>query len=67
MLADPIDDAPSVIPQLNVGKRKGSDLGIARSRSPFVVMLSGALRSACRRDSRFSTRSPIAFSRPSRD
>ena len=51
MLADPIDDAPSVIPRLNVGRRKGSDLGtgrkpqprsrasIARSRSPFLESL----------------------------
>jgi hypothetical protein len=45
---------PSVIPLLNVGQRKGSDFGtgrkrqprsmagIARSRRPFLVMLSGA-------------------------
>jgi len=75
MLADPIDDAPSVIPRLNVGQRKGSDLGsgrkpqprsmasIARSGSPFLVMLSGALGAACRSDRRFSTRTPLLFPR----
>ena len=51
MRADPIDDAPSVIPLLNVGQRKGSDFGtgrkpqprsvggIARSRRPFLVVM----------------------------